>query len=237
MHFNKLDKFHNFQINIDVARSGLSQDLPDANINQSSYAKQFDEELSHNSNQDNYSRIDHSLYRGEAEDRIQDLLFLDQYHMHQKDYLENGRKYGAAHNSIPYMVANEADNLEEFGDGEFSQGCYGPGGYDMYYGNSVGQKRFGTYEDLQKSRRARIENSLGELTRKFILLIRDSKDNMSVDLNEAATQLKVQKRRIYDITNVLEGIGLIKKVIKNKMHWRGGDINDLEILNKGQKQP
>ena len=78
--------------------------------------------------------------------------------------------------------------------------------------------------------RARLENSLGELTRKFIQLIRDSKDNLSVDLNEAAGQLNVQKRRIYDITNVLEGIGLIEKTIKNKIRWKGGEINDLEIF-------
>jgi hypothetical protein len=36
-----------------------------------------------------------------------------------------------------------------------------------------------------------------------------------------AVTLKVQKRRIYDITNVLEGIGLIEKTIKNKIRWRG----------------
>ena len=78
-----------------------------------------------------------------------------------------------------------------------------------------------------KSTRARMENSLGELTRKFIQLIRESKDDLSVDLNVAADQLKVQKRRIYDITNVLEGIGLIEKTIKNKIKWKGGDINDL----------
>ena len=80
--------------------------------------------------------------------------------------------------------------------------------------------------------RARIENSLGELTRKFISLIRDSKDNLSVDLNDAATKLDVQKRRIYDITNVLEGIGLIEKTIKNKIKWKAEDINELEIFRK-----
>lgn len=33
--------------------------------------------------------------------------------------------------------------------------------------------------------------------------------------------LDVQKRRIYDITNVLEGIGLICKVSKNNIRWDG----------------
>ena len=45
--------------------------------------------------------------------------------------------------------------------------------------------------------------------------------NKTVDLNEAALRLAVQKRRIYDITNVLEGIGLIEKTIKNKIKWKG----------------
>ena len=56
--------------------------------------------------------------------------------------------------------------------------------------------------------KTRLENSLGELTRKFIQLIQEAPEQ-SVDLNEAAKVLGVQKRRIYDITNVLEGIGLI----------------------------
>jgi transcription factor E2F3 len=77
--------------------------------------------------------------------------------------------------------------------------------------------------------RARLENSLGELTRKFIELIKNSPD-MSVDLNEAADQLKVQKRRIYDITNVLEGIGLIEKTIKNKIMWKEGHEFDLQFF-------
>ena len=35
--------------------------------------------------------------------------------------------------------------------------------------------------------------------------------------------MQVQKRRIYDITNVLEGIGLIVKYKKNKIKWNGID--------------
>ena len=35
-----------------------------------------------------------------------------------------------------------------------------------------------------------------------------------------AAAAQVQKRRIYDITNVLEGIGLIEKKSKNNVQWR-----------------
>lgn len=38
---------------------------------------------------------------------------------------------------------------------------------------------------------------------------------------QAADILNVkQKRRIYDITNVLEGIGLIEKKSKNSIQWK-----------------
>lgn len=37
---------------------------------------------------------------------------------------------------------------------------------------------------------------------------------------------QVQKRRIYDITNVLEGIGLIEKKLKNNIQWKGGSNAD-----------
>ena len=38
--------------------------------------------------------------------------------------------------------------------------------------------------------------------------------------------IQVQKRRIYDITNVLEGIGLIEKKLKNNIQWKGGTSAD-----------
>ena len=42
-----------------------------------------------------------------------------------------------------------------------------------------------------------------------------------LDLKVAADALNVkQKRRIYDITNVLEGIGLIEKKNKNCIQWK-----------------
>ena len=43
-----------------------------------------------------------------------------------------------------------------------------------------------------------------------------------LDLNKAAEALHVQKRRIYDITNVLEGIGLIGKCGKNNVRFTAG---------------
>ena len=68
--------------------------------------------------------------------------------------------------------------------------------------------------------RGRKENGLVELTKKFIDLLKEA-ENQTLDLNGAVKKLDVQKRRIYDITNVLEGIGLICKVSKNNIRWDG----------------
>lgn len=54
-----------------------------------------------------------------------------------------------------------------------------------------------------------------------------------MDLNEAVNKLNVQKRRIYDITNVLEGIGLIVKYKKNKIKWNGQDSPPKNSAKKG----
>ncbi|KAG4113438.1 hypothetical protein ERO13_D13G223800v2 [Gossypium hirsutum] len=73
----------------------------------------------------------------------------------------------------------------------------------------------------------RYDSSLGLLTKKFINLIKQAEDGI-LDLNKAAGTLEVQTRRIYDITNVLEGIGLIEKKLKNRIQWkydRGLDVS------------
>ncbi|GAV66378.1 E2F_TDP domain-containing protein [Cephalotus follicularis] len=70
----------------------------------------------------------------------------------------------------------------------------------------------------------RYDSSLGLLTKKFINLIKQAEDGV-LDLNKAADTLEVQKRRIYDITNVLEGIGLIEKKLKNRIQWKGLDVS------------
>jgi len=73
---------------------------------------------------------------------------------------------------------------------------------------------------MPKQKTCRYDSSLGLLTKKFVALIQGAPDGV-LDLNLAATQLGVQKRRIYDITNVLEGIGLIEKRSKNNIQWKG----------------
>ncbi|KAL5262623.1 hypothetical protein ACHWQZ_G008127 [Mnemiopsis leidyi] len=98
---------------------------------------------------------------------------------------------------------------------------------------------------------SRSEKSLGLLTSKFVELLKNSPEGI-LDLNVAAVKLMVrQKRRIYDITNVLEGIGLIQKKSKNSIQWIGGGSSltntqadaksdeiraELENLNEAESQ-
>lgn len=65
---------------------------------------------------------------------------------------------------------------------------------------------------------SRYDTSLGLLTKRFVDLLQSAPDG-TVDLNRASDMLSVQKRRIYDITNVLEGIGLVNKKSKNNVQW------------------
>ncbi|KAL0649519.1 hypothetical protein Bca4012_092210 [Brassica carinata] len=82
------------------------------------------------------------------------------------------------------------------------------------------------------SNNCRYDSSLGLLTKKFVNLIREAEDG-SLDLNYCADVLEVQKRRIYDITNVLEGVGLIEKTTKNHIRWKGADnLGQLELGNQ-----
>jgi hypothetical protein len=66
-------------------------------------------------------------------------------------------------------------------------------------------------------------SALGFLARKFIHVLFAS-PTCSVDMNAAALQLEVPKRRIYDVTNVLEGVGLIEKRSKNTVAWKGSEL-------------
>ncbi|NXH11053.1 E2F6 factor, partial [Bucco capensis] len=77
-----------------------------------------------------------------------------------------------------------------------------------------------------KVKKPRFDASLVYLTRKFMDLVRTAPEGV-LDLNEVATTLGVRKRRVYDITNVLDGIHLIRKRSKNHIQWVGSDLDQV----------
>ena len=64
------------------------------------------------------------------------------------------------------------------------------------------------------------------VTKRFVAALRSS-ENKSLDLNTAVSELGLQKRRIYDITGVLEGVGLVEKAGKNQVKWIENPLNNL----------
>lgn len=65
---------------------------------------------------------------------------------------------------------------------------------------------------------SRQEVSLGVLTQRFLELLLMAPDG-SVDLRQVTTSLKTRRRRVYDITNVLDSIRLIEKQSTNRIKW------------------
>uniref|UniRef100_A0A4W3HQU1 E2F transcription factor 3 n=2 Tax=Callorhinchus milii TaxID=7868 RepID=A0A4W3HQU1_CALMI len=100
-------------------------------------------------------------------------------------------------------------------------------------GRGRGAMRSSTSPKTPKSpsEKARYNTSLVPLTKNVLQLLRQSPDGV-LDLNRAAEVLKVPKRRIYDITNVLEGIHLIEKKSKNNVQWMGCSLIDDEGMLK-----
>lgn len=89
-------------------------------------------------------------------------------------------------------------------------------------------------ENLTPGGPCRSGRSLVLLTKKFINLIEQAPDGI-LDLKKTAQSLQVQnrqKRRIYDITNVLEGIGLIQK-LKNGIQWKGPNVSRQGDVDNG----
>ncbi|XP_054677611.1 transcription factor E2F6 isoform X2 [Grus americana] len=82
-----------------------------------------------------------------------------------------------------------------------------------------------------KVKKPRFDASLVYLTRKFMDLVKTAPDGV-LDLNEVATTLGVRKRRVYDITNVLDGIHLIQKRSKNLI--QGSNLD--QVVGKAPEQ-
>ncbi|XP_042189371.1 transcription factor E2F6 [Callorhinchus milii] len=70
------------------------------------------------------------------------------------------------------------------------------------------------------SKKPRFDVSLVRLTQQFMELIKEAPDGV-LDMNHVAWVLGVRKRRVYDITNVLDGIHLVRKKSKNLIEWVG----------------
>ncbi|NXB07308.1 E2F6 factor, partial [Cnemophilus loriae] len=82
-------------------------------------------------------------------------------------------------------------------------------------------------------KRPRFDASLVLLTQRFMALLKKAPDGV-LDLNEVATTLGVRKRRVYDITNVLDGIHLIQKRSKNLIQWIGNNLD--QVVGKAPEQ-
>ena len=80
------------------------------------------------------------------------------------------------------------------------------------------EKTFPNDENECKNEDSCQENSLGQLTKNFINYIKIT-GKKSININDLVNELGVKKRRIYDITNVLQGIGYLQKSGKNEIVW------------------
>ncbi|NXL62484.1 E2F7 factor, partial [Chordeiles acutipennis] len=81
-----------------------------------------------------------------------------------------------------------------------------------------------TVDEFEKQRPSRKQKSLGLLCQKFLARYPSyplSTEKNTISLDEVASILGVERRRIYDIVNVLESLHLVSRVAKNQYCWHG----------------
>ncbi|XP_048205672.1 transcription factor E2F7 [Perognathus longimembris pacificus] len=79
-------------------------------------------------------------------------------------------------------------------------------------------------DEFEKQRPSRKQKSLGLLCQKFLARYPSyplSTEKTTISLDEVAVSLGVERRRIYDIVNVLESLHLVSRVAKNQYGWHG----------------
>ncbi|KAM4748871.1 transcription factor E2F7 [Rhinophrynus dorsalis] len=110
---------------------------------------------------------------------------------------------------------------------------------------SPDSQQFDTVDEIHEleKRPSRKQKSLGLLCQKFLARYPSypmSTEKMAISLDEAASSLGVERRRIYDIVNVLESLQLVSRVAKNQYCWHGQHnlketLRSLQRLGEKQK--
>ncbi|XP_038307752.1 transcription factor E2F7 isoform X5 [Canis lupus familiaris] len=101
----------------------------------------------------------------------------------------------------------------------------------------------GSVDEFEKQRPSRKQKSLGLLCQKFLARYPSyplSSEKTTISLDEVAVSLGVERRRIYDIVNVLESLHLVSRVAKNQYGWHGRHslpktLRSLQRLGEEQK--